>query len=72
MSSLAVPLPEAKPKRWIVWIGWAVSLWPVFVVVSSVVDPNSWTKKGLFLRGWTALKIEESQCLKPGRIIRPA
>ena len=37
-----------------------------------VVDPIFWTEKRPFLRWWAALKIEESQCQKPARVIRPA
>jgi hypothetical protein len=58
MSSLAVPAPEAAPKsysRWIPWLGWAVSMWPVFVVVSSAnwkLSRNPWYV-GEFARiGW--------------------
>ena len=32
MSTVEVPIREARGKRWLFWIGWAVSLWPVFVV----------------------------------------
>jgi hypothetical protein len=32
MSTVEVPLREASGKRWLFWIGWVVSLWPVFVV----------------------------------------
>ncbi len=31
-AAAAVPVQETKQKRWLVWIGWVVSLWPVFVV----------------------------------------
>src|SRR6187399_2417701 len=58
MSSLAVPVPEAaakSPSRWIAWLGWAVSMWPVFVVVSSAnwkLSHNPWYV-GEFARiGW--------------------
>jgi len=34
--------------------------------------PHFLDKKGPFLRWWAALKIEESQCPKPARVIHPA
>ena len=38
MSSAAAPAQPAAhqpPKPWILWAGWAVSLWPAFVVCTS-------------------------------------
>ena len=32
-------------KRWVPWIGWAVSLWPAFVIISSAtwkLTRNAW------------------------------
>jgi hypothetical protein len=44
-----------EQKRWLTWIGWAVSLWPTFVVVSSAtwkLTRNAWYV-GEFARiGW--------------------
>lgn len=31
-AAVAVPMQESKSNRWLVWLGWVVSLWPVFVV----------------------------------------
>jgi len=38
----------------------------------TVVDPIFWTEKRPFLRWSAALKMKESQCLKPARVTRPA
>jgi hypothetical protein len=35
MSADDVQAGEAKWKRWVVWAGRAVSLWPIYVLVSS-------------------------------------
>src|SRR5215469_11906421 len=35
MSAVDVPVHEPKTKRWLFWAGWIVSLWPVFVVLTS-------------------------------------
>lgn len=32
MSTVQVPIRQASGKRWLLWAGWVVSLWPVFVV----------------------------------------
>jgi DoxX-like family len=31
-AAATVPAQEVRQKRWLVWAGWVVSLWPVFVV----------------------------------------
>ena len=57
MSAAAVPVRETRGKRWMLWAGWAVSLWPVFVVLSSAtwkLTRNPWYV-GEFARiGWPA------------------
>jgi|SRR5579862_3217093 len=55
MSSIAVDLRAPAQKRWMLWIGWAVSLWPVFVVVSSAtwkLTRNAWYVKEFARIGW--------------------
>lgn len=55
MSSAAVPLRESTQKRWMVWAGWVISLWPAFVVVSSAtwkLTRNQWYVTELTRIGW--------------------
>jgi hypothetical protein len=55
MSSIAVEMRETTQKRWISWIGWAVSLWPVFVVASSAtwkLTRNAWYVAEFARIGW--------------------
>jgi hypothetical protein len=55
MSSIAVDLREPVQKRWMLWIGWAVSLWPAFVVISSAtwkLTRNAWYVKEFARIGW--------------------
>jgi len=55
MSSIAVPVREASPKRWMFWIGWVVSLWPAFVVISSAtwkLTRNQWYVTEIIRIGW--------------------
>ena len=35
MSAVDVPVRAPKTRNWLFWAGWAVSLWPVFVVLTS-------------------------------------
>lgn len=35
MNAVATPVQEPKWKRWLVWAGWIVSLWPAYVVCTS-------------------------------------
>jgi hypothetical protein len=59
MSAAAVPAPETKseikPQRWMLWAGRILSVWPVFVVLSSAtwkLTRNAWYV-GEFTRiGW--------------------
>ena len=55
MSSIAVPVREVTPKRWMLWIGRVLSLWPVYIVVMSAtwkLTRNPWYV-GEFARiGW--------------------
>jgi hypothetical protein len=55
MSSIAVPVPEATPKRWMLWTGRVVSLWPVFIVVLSAtwkLTRNPWYVAEFTRIGW--------------------
>jgi DoxX-like protein len=71
MSSTAVPVREATQRRWMLWTGRVLSLWPVFVVVSSAtwkLTRNPWYV-GEFARiGWpgsalTGLALLQLGCL---------
>ena len=55
MSSIAVPVRETTPKRWMLWIGWVLSLWPVFVVGMSAtwkLTHNAWYVREFASIGW--------------------
>ena len=62
MSTVAVPVRETKQKRWMLWIGWVLSLWPVFVVGMSAtwkLTHNPWYVREFARIGWpeTALPL---------------
>jgi hypothetical protein len=35
MNAVNIQLPEKSAKRWMLWAGWVLSLWPAVVVVAS-------------------------------------
>jgi hypothetical protein len=71
MSSAAVAARVATPKPWMMWIGWAVSLWPAFIVVSSAtwkLTRNAWYVAEFARIGWpenalTGLALLQLGCL---------
>ena len=71
MTAAEPRLIEKSPRRWILWAGWALSLWPAFVIISSAtwkLTRNPWYV-GEFARiGWpegalTGLAILQLCCL---------
>jgi hypothetical protein len=71
MQAAEVPVREKNVKRWMMWIGWALSLWPAFVIISSA----TWklTRSQFYVRefariGWpgsalTGLALLQLGCL---------
>jgi hypothetical protein len=59
MSTVEVPVREASGKRWLFWIGWVVSLWPVFVVGMS----SMWklTHNPFYVKEFTRIGWPESR-----------
>jgi hypothetical protein len=61
----------AGGKRWMLWIGWVVSLWPAFVVISSAtwkLTRNQWYVAEFHRIGWpesalTGLALLQLACL---------
>ena len=55
MNTAAVPVRETGRRRWLLWAGWAVSLWPAFVVCSSAtwkLTRNAWYVREFARIGW--------------------
>ena len=71
MSSIAVTMRETTEKRWMLWMGRVLSLWPVFVVVSSAtwkLTRNPWYVAEFGRIGWpetalTGLALLQLGCL---------
>jgi hypothetical protein len=72
MSSIAVEAPGTTQKRWIPWIGWVVSMWPVFVVASSAtwkLTRNAWYVAEFARIGWPASALNLLAFLQLGCIL---
>ncbi len=71
MNATAVPLQKKTAKRWVLWLSWAVSLWPTFVIVSSAtwkLTRNAWYVREFARIGWpesalTGLALLQLGCL---------
>jgi hypothetical protein len=72
MSSIAVPARETTLKRWMVWTGRVLSLWPVFVVGLSAtwkLTRNPWYV-GEFTRiGWPESALPLLAFLQLGSLV---
>jgi len=72
MSSVAVPVRETAPKRWMLWIGRVVSLWPVFVVGMSAtwkLTRNAWYIAEFTRIGWPESALPLLAFLQLGCIV---
>ncbi|HEX4136783.1 MAG TPA: DoxX family protein [Bryobacteraceae bacterium] len=71
MNAVEVPVRATGAKRWLLWIGWAVSLWPVFVVATSAtwkLTRNPWYVREFARIGWTDSALPLLACLQLGCI----
>jgi len=72
MSSVAFPVRETAPKRWMLWIGRVVSLWPVFVVGMSAtwkLTRNTWYVAEFTRIGWPESALPLLAFLQLGCIV---
>ena len=72
MNAVDVPLSQTRGQRWLLWIGWVVSLWPVFVVLSSAtwkLTRNPWYVKEFTRIGWPEGDLNLLAGLQLGAII---
>ena len=72
MNAMDVPLSETKGKRWLVWVGWILSLWPVFVVGTSAhwkLGHNPAYVAEFARIGWPESALTLLACLQLGCII---
>src|SRR5271169_5373785 len=72
MSSIALELQEAPQKRWLFWAGRVISLWPVFVVLSSAtwkLTRNQWYVAEFARIGWPESALTLLAFLQLGCIV---
>jgi len=72
MNAVDVPAHETKGQRWLLWAGWVVSLWPVFVVATSATWKLSRNPAYVaeFARiGWPESALTLLACLQLGCIV---
>ncbi|MGH9493645.1 MAG: DoxX family protein [Candidatus Sulfotelmatobacter sp.] len=72
MSGIDVPLSRTSGKRWLVWAGWVVSMWPVFVVATSAHWKLTRNPGYLVLFaqiGWPDSRLVLLACLQLGAIV---
>jgi hypothetical protein len=72
MNAAAVQVREKSENRWMLWAGWALSLWPVFVVLSSAtwkLTRNAWYVKEFVRIGWPEHALTLLACLQLGCIL---
>ena len=72
MSAVDVQVGETRRKPWILWAGWVVSLWPVFVVGSSAtwkLTRNAWYVMEFARIGWPESALNLLAFLQLGCIV---
>jgi DoxX-like family len=72
MNAIDARLRQASAKPWLVWTGWVVSMWPVFVVGMSAhwkLTRNPGYLKMFDEIGWPANTLTLLACLQLGCII---
>ncbi len=58
MNAADVQAPQQSGKRWVLWAGWVLSLWPAFVIVTSA----TWklTRSPFYVREFTRIGWPDS------------
>jgi DoxX-like family len=72
MNAVEIPVRETKANRWMVWVGRAVSIWPVFVVLMSAtwkLTRNHWYVIEFARIGWPDSRLTLLACLQLGCIV---
>src|ERR1700692_1988926 len=72
MNAVDVQIRETRMTRWMPWAGRVLSLWPVFVVLSSAtwkLTRNPWYVAEFARIGWPASALTLLACLQLGCIV---
>jgi DoxX-like family len=71
-AAVDVPVRETSGKRWMLWTGRVISLWPIFVVLSSAtwkLTRNPWYVKEFARIGWPESALNGLAFLQLGCIV---
>ena len=72
MNAVALQAGETTGKRWMLWVGRVISLWPVFVVVSSAtwkLTRNQWYVTEFARIGWPESALPLLAFLQLGSLV---
>jgi len=72
MNAVEVQARETSGKRWVLWVGRVISVWPVFVVLSSAtwkLTRNPWYVREFTRIGWPESALTLLACLQLGCIL---
>lgn len=72
MSAVDAPVRETKGKRWMLWTGRVISLWPAFVIVSSAtwkLTRNAWYVAEFTRIGWPESALPLLAYLQLGSLV---
>ena len=72
MNAADIQFRETSRKRWILWTGRVVSVWPVFVVLASAtwkLTRNPWYVKEFTRIGWPESALMLLACLQLGSVV---
>lgn len=72
MNAVDVQAPKTKSTRWVLWVGRVLSIWPVFVVLSSAtwkLSRTPWYVAEFTRIGWPESALTLLACLQLGCII---
>jgi hypothetical protein len=72
MNAPGVQVRETSGKRWVLWAGRVISIWPVFVVLASAtwkLTRNPWYVKEFTRIGWPESALTLLACLQLGSVV---
>ncbi|HYK58036.1 MAG TPA: DoxX family protein [Bryobacteraceae bacterium] len=72
MNAVGVQPQKTSTNRWVLWVGRIVSVWPVFVVLSSAtwkLTRNPWYVREFTRIGWPESALTLLACLQLGCIV---
>jgi hypothetical protein len=67
MNAVEVQARETSGKRWVLWVGRVISVWPVFVILSSAtwkLTRNPWYVREFTRIGWPESALTLLACLQ--------